>query len=87
MDGGAWQATVHGKELDTTEQLHFWVSGIFENRADDAPWQEKGERAGGVGTGERGKVCPEALLQDCQNLVKCGVGEGRKPLLTEELDG
>jgi len=45
-----------------TEQLHFWLSGIFENRADDAPWQEKGERAGGVGTGERGKVCPEALL-------------------------
>ena len=25
MDGGAWQATVHGvtKELDTTERLHF----------------------------------------------------------------
>ena len=25
MDGGAWQATVHGgcKESDTTEQLHF----------------------------------------------------------------
>ena len=23
MDGGAWRDTVHGAELDTTEQLHF----------------------------------------------------------------
>ena len=23
MDGGAWWATVHSKELDTTERLHF----------------------------------------------------------------
>ena len=59
MDGGAWW---DHKESDTTEQLHFWVSGIFENRADDAPWEENGEREGGVGTGERGKVCREALL-------------------------
>ena len=33
MDGGAWQAVVHGghKELDMTEQLHFhFVSIISE---------------------------------------------------------
>ena len=37
------------------------MSGIFENRTDDSSWQEKGGRAGEVGTGERGGMW-EALL-------------------------
>ena len=41
MDGGAWQATVHGfAELDTTEWLHFHflvIPGRFVMEVNSAP--------------------------------------------------
>ena len=39
MDGGAWQAAVHGVESDTTERLHFHFSLSCIGEGNDNPLQ------------------------------------------------